>query len=205
MKKIFSLLACAVICFPVLMFSAETAALSGLFSIVQNGRVFPLKDRLTTLTLKRAAFQIRFNLQDSDLVNYTVLHPVQIAVWTNASLFESIADEVSNSEIPYFSPGTGMATAGIYDSIYLRDRAHHYIVSDPRVPADSRAVCLKDLGNGWRESEWPITAVFFYGGPTLPLEKSGLAELDLVILQDARDAEMVNAGEYRLLRIVFGN
>ena len=53
--------------------------------------------------------------------------PVRITAWTDDSIFKEVTVGREISEVPFFQPGTGMATkAGVVTELYLNREAHNY-------------------------------------------------------------------------------
>jgi hypothetical protein len=73
---------------------------------------------ITRVFLKRAPFEIRCPHFEG---------AVQICAWSDASIFDAIAAGKKLEEIPYFTPGTGMADTDFGSpKLELDNRGHHY-------------------------------------------------------------------------------
>jgi hypothetical protein len=76
------------------------------------------------VVLKPAPFEIRSARFDG---------AVQICAWTDASIFDEIAAGKRLTEIPYFTPGTGMADSTFgTPRLRLENQAHNYFVDSRR-------------------------------------------------------------------------
>jgi TIR domain len=80
--------------------------------------------RVTRVLLKRAPFEIRCPHFEA---------AVQICAWSDASIFDAILGAKKLEDIPYFTPGTGMADT-VFGSatIELTNLGHHHFVPERR-------------------------------------------------------------------------
>jgi TIR domain len=80
--------------------------------------------RVTTVVLKRAPFEIRCPHFEA---------PVQICAWSDASIFDAMAAAKKLEDIPYFTPGTGMADTEFGSAtLELTNVGHHHFVPQRR-------------------------------------------------------------------------
>lgn len=112
---------------------------------------------ITRVLLKRAPFEIRSPRFEA---------AVQICAWSDASIFDAIAAGKKIEDIPYFTPGTGMAESEFGSAeLWLENRAHrHFVPSRRRVISNQQdSIFFSSLmKDGKTLTDWPtVYAVVF--------------------------------------------
>ncbi len=117
--------------------------------------------------LDAAPFEIRVSPVAKDF-------PVRITAWTDDSIFTDVSVGREISAVPFFQPGTGMATpAGVVKEIYLEKEAHNYFhegrlssYSDNVATVSVESIYNVATGKGWEMvgHKGPIYMVVFVNG-----------------------------------------
>lgn len=164
---------------------------------IQKGLAGTGSDR-TKAGLMKAPFAIRFNGKE-----YTDKHryAVQVAVLDNEKDAKLLAVGKSISSIPFFEPGTGMTPneSGLYETIYVSNSGHHYIVYDEK--EDKRAKLISRTDDSLVLS-WPIDKVF-YNEEEVSIRDLKLNTLWFAFLFDANLNGMVDEGEFEVIEVSF--
>lgn len=91
---------------------------------------------------------------------------VQICAWSDASIFDEIADGKKLADIPYFTPGTGMADAPFGTArLVLENQAHNFFVDSRRRPISEHqdSIFISSLvREGEPLSTWPTTYLVIF-------------------------------------------
>ena len=111
----------------------------------------------TKVLLKPAPFEIRCP---------RFPNAVQICAWSDASIFDEIADGKKLTDIAYFTPGTGMADSTFgTPRLWLNNRAHNYFVDSRRrsISEQQDSIFISSL---LRDDEtlttWPTTYLVIF-------------------------------------------
>lgn len=105
--------------------TASINAQSTNINIIQGEKVFELKPGNHSILLKKKPFVIRTNVKKYK-ANSKQFNAIQLSVrHTNEGMCQ--AGQII-SDIPYFAPGTGMATEekDAYPYLFVNNEAHHY-------------------------------------------------------------------------------
>jgi len=106
--------------------------------------------RITRVLLKRAPFEIRCPHFEA---------AVQICAWSDASVFDAIFAAKKLQDIPYFTPGTGMADT-VFGSatLELTNSGHHHFVPERRrvISSQQDSIFFSSLTkDGNKVTDWP--------------------------------------------------
>jgi hypothetical protein len=130
--------------------------------------------------LKRAPFEIRCPHFESD---------IQICAWSDASIFDAIAAGKKIEEIPYFTPGTGMADSDFGSpKLRLSNRSHHYLSESRRRAISNQQDSIffsSVVEDGATLTTWPTVY--------------------LVVFVNLNQDDAIDSNEYECLILDFGN
>lgn len=176
---------------------AHTKENEGAGMIIQNGINYPLRYESMKISLEKSAFAIRCMTK---VYTESATHAVQIAAFTDATMLDKIQAGSKIDEVPYFSPGTGMAAdKDGYSSIFLNEEGHHYIYyaseEDKRATVVSRKKDEVLL-------EWQPRS-FYLSDQDVPFSESGISEFFMVILFDSNNNGIADQGEFHKVTIRF--
>jgi TIR domain-containing protein len=125
----------------------------------QKNLMFATQDekRITRVLLKRAPFEIRCpHFEEA----------VQICAWSDASIFDAIVAGKTLDEIPYFTPGTGMAdTEFALANLWLNNHGHHHFVPSRRrvISNQQDSIFFSSLIKDDKKlSDWPTVYVVVF-------------------------------------------
>ena len=134
--------------------------------------------RITRVLLKRAPFEIRCPHFEA---------AVQISAWSDASIFDAIFAAKKLQDIPYFTPGTGMAdTVFGSPTLDLTNIGHHHFVPERRrvISNQQDSIFLSSLTkDGNKLTDWP--------------------RVYLVVFVNLNQADEVDSHEYECLVLDF--
>lgn len=84
---------------------------------------------------------------------------VQICAWSDASVFDAIVAAKKLEDVPYFSPGTGMAdTEFSLATLWLSNLSHHHFVPQRRrvISSQQDSIFFSSLTkDGKKLTDWP--------------------------------------------------
>lgn len=153
-----------------------------------------------TSYLDRKAFSLRFSIPIEGVV--------QLAALDDSSYYDLAEVGTKLEDIPYFVPGSGMATAGVYDSMYILNEGHHYLFySDDD---DSRLTLIDEDENSIIDTSWNIDKLQLYDADTFEFTEYSFDELPqeniyLVAISDLNNNEIIDEGECIKLVLSFAN
>ena len=171
-------------------------------SVIQDNNEFKITKDSQTIVMKKDKFRLVFNS-----LAYTdkKMNATQIDAFTSAKGSVMIHKGLKIEDIPFFSPGTGLACDKDkeYECLYI-DTAlgqQHYIVYD-EVNKDRRAKLESRNGDTVRLS-WDISKYSIGNVKEFSIKKLTSNRLYLVVLNDFNMNGMVDAGEYAVVEIKF--
>jgi len=135
--------------------------------------------RITRVSLKRAPFEIRCPHFEA---------AVQICSWSDASIFDAIFAAKKLQDIPYFTPGTGMADT-VFGSatLELTNIGHHHFVPERRrvISSQQDSIFFSSLTrDGNKLTDWPTVY--------------------LVVFVNLNQTDEIDSHEYECLILDFG-
>ena len=157
---------------------------------------------LSTITLKRKPFTIQFQLQPYNS-DQKLFYSLRATGSTDSSIFDHIKAKQALNDVPFFSPGTGMAPSatGKYESLFLNPKANHYVIYDPSNIKDQRADFM-DAGNGILNLTWTIENVTLDRN-VYPVEQMDIDTIYLCILIDSNINKVIDENEYKRIKLIF--
>jgi hypothetical protein len=139
-----------------------------------------LEDRsIVRVRLSQAPFEIRGPRFDG---------AKQICAWTDGSIFEGAAENRKIADVPFFTPGTGMADSTFGSArLTLENRAHNYFIGERirQLPSGQDSIFISSV---WSERKQL---------PAFP-------RLYLVVLEDFNHDGFIQPGELERLVLDFG-
>jgi hypothetical protein len=126
----------------------------------QKNLMFATQDekRITRVLLKRAPFE--------EIRCPHFEEAVQICAWSDASIFDAIVAGKTLDEIPYFTPGTGMAdTEFALANLWLNNHGHHHFVPSRRrvISNQQDSIFFSSLIKDDKKlSDWPTVYVVVF-------------------------------------------
>jgi hypothetical protein len=113
--------------------------------------------RITRVLLKRAPFEIRCPHFEG---------AVQICAWSDASIFDAIAVGKKLEDIPYFTPGTGMADTEFGSAtLELSNLGHHHFVPTRRrvISSQQDSIFFSSVTkDGKKLTDWPTVYLVIF-------------------------------------------
>ncbi len=157
---------------------------------------------LSTITLKKKAFTIQFQLQPYNS-DQKLFYSLRATGSTDSSIFDHIKVNQALNDVPFFGPGTGMAPSatGKYESLILNPNANHYIIYDPANVKDQRADSI-GAGDGILNLTWTIENVIFDRN-VYPVEQMDIDTIYLCILIDSNINKVIDENEYKRIKLIF--
>jgi TIR domain len=125
----------------------------------QKNLMFATQDekRITRVLLKPAPFEIRCPHFDG---------AVQIAAWSDASIFDAIVAAKKLEDIPYFTPGTGMADTEFGSAtLELTNLGHHHFVPSRRrvISNQQDSIFFSSITkDGKKLTDWPTVYLVIF-------------------------------------------
>jgi hypothetical protein len=168
--------------------------------VSQSGLPQKLSDGTKTIELQRENFDIRwwdgYYSFEENLIN-----TMQIAVDTNAAIFNGIKPGVRIDETTCFAPGTGLAGphAKPYESVILSSDSHHYIFFEN--DEKRRANVITQSGDIYHLN-WPVEKIYLNDKDQSISNFQG-EYLYLVVFQNHNQNEVIDNNELLLLTIKF--
>jgi hypothetical protein len=167
-------------------------------TVYQNGKETKANNA-AEIPLDRSPFSLRFNIKSDGAV--------QIAALDNQADYDIFTSGISPEDVPYFSPGTGMAASGQYDAMVIDNEAHHYIYYN-NDSEDSRAKLLSQYKDGTLYCEWQINGMDIRNKNDYSLTEYSLKDFPqkkvyLVAFTDFDNDNVVDEGEYSKVVLSF--
>jgi len=164
--------------------------------LFQNGKETLINNVMQELEIKRDKFAIRFynKRYDSDGKKF---HSAKISAFLDKTDLDNIKIGMAESELPYFSPGTGMASSqsGKYENLIFKKNAHHYLIYEN---SESKRLNLVDDLGEYLKLEFEVSNLFI-NGEIEKMSETELKEFYLVILIDKNLNEVIDKGELNKL------
>lgn len=191
MKKRATLL--LLICFPLMALAGGKKEVS----ITQEGKTILLQGEENKIALKKTAFTIRFyNRRYTDDAPFATM----IAAFIDQASLDKVQVGAKTEEVPFFSPGTGLAAdlTG-YSSIFLDNEANHYLYY--KEENDKRANLVSD-DKGMLTLEWTAHS-FYLNGRDTEFAEAGISTVYLVIFTDNNADGIVDKEELKKVTLTF--
>lgn len=182
-----------------LKFRTQTQTSDFAVRVFQNGREIKTNSDGTAY-LDRDAFSLKFYMPLEGII--------QLAALDDRSYFDLAEEGTKLEDIPYFVPGSGLATDGLYDSMYIINEGHHYLFySDDD---DSRLTLIDEDENSIIDTSWDIEKLQMYDTDTFEFTEYSFDELPLedvylVAISDLNNNEIIDEGECIKLVLTFAN
>lgn len=167
--------------------------------IIQNKYVKIFNNAVDSIHLNRDSFSIRFagKKYDEKKKKYFA---TQIAAVTEDSCLKYMVVGTKLADIPFYSPGTGLAAENFgYNNLFIDNEAHHYITYTNE--KDRRSKLINKSGDTL-ELEWSIPQAF-YNGEDISFIKLPFSHFYLIILNDANQNDIIDVGEFKLISVTF--
>lgn len=163
---------------------------------IQGEKKIALGDH-ESVKIKKEAFTIRFH---SPRYSEDAGNALQVAVFENKTLLDKAHTGMPLSEVPYLSPGSGMAAEPEgYPYIILNPEGHHYLYYfDER----DKRVDLAGQQGEWLTLDWTAEA-FLVNGERRLFRDAGITDIYLVLFFDANHNRRIDEGELKKLSLTF--
>ncbi len=167
--------------------------------VFQNGREIKTNSDGTAY-LDRDAFSLKLYMPREGII--------QLAALDDSSYYDLAEEGTKLEDIPYFVPGSGMATAGVYDSMNIINEAHHYLFySDDD---DNRLTVIGEDENSIIDALWNIDKLQMYDPETFEFteysfDEFPLEDIYIVAISDLNNNEIIDEGECIKLVLTFVN
>ncbi len=167
--------------------------------VIQNGREIKVSNDGTAY-LDRNAFSLKFCMPLEGII--------QLAALDNSSYYDLAEEGTRLEDIPYFEPGTGMATDGVYDSMNIINEGHLYLFySDDD---DNRLTVIGEDENSIINVLWNIDKLQVYDSEAFEFteysfDEFPLEDIYLVAISDLNNNEVIDEGEFIKFVLTFVN
>lgn len=180
---------------PMLLFSSSID--NDIYLNLFQDRKYISVDDLSIIQLKRKPFKLVFPLREYD-IEKKEFYSARITASTNVDIL-SLKPGQERENIPFFTSGTGLAS-GLYgyDSLFLTENAHHYIIYNSKNESIQRANIIAGYGDGRYEVEWLI-----YNINDKPIRKFEQDILYIVVFIDNNLDNILDKGEFFRFAIHF--
>lgn len=167
-------------------------------SVYQNNKNHPVKKLSKTIKLDKTPFSLRFYNKKYDLENKK-FYAAQIAAFMDKSEFDKVNVGLAKTELPCFSPGSGLAASrnGKYESLYFDNEGHHYAYY--KNSESKRLRLLKNSGN-LLQLEFDINSMV-YNNKRVNITQTDLKEFYLAFVIDKNLNGIIDKGELNKLTI----
>ncbi len=169
-----------------------------LLQLIQGADVLDVED-MSEVEIDRKPFIFRFPLEEYDEDNRK-WYSSRITASLNDDIF-SVEDGMDLYSVSFFSPGAGLATSNIYSSLYINDRACHYIIFSADEPVYQRAVQIGILPDGRNLLEWEIS--YINSDNNSYVEDTEIQEIFLIYFVDRNLNNILDSDEYIRFRLKF--
>ncbi len=176
--------------------STEELRSSSEVMIEQAGNIYGMMEDFTSIELKRQAFDIYFTMPPMNRA-YKQNYTCQISAMKTKAEADKTQVGKKHDDIPYFSPGTGMATLGPYESLYFAE-AQHYIFYE--LGGHQRAELVEELEGDKLRLKWSIPQLKD-DGTQYTFEDFPFDTFYLVVMIDRNLNKVVDEGEARKIEI----
>lgn len=176
--------------------SVEELRSSQAVMIEQEGTIYRLDELVNNIELARKPFDIYFTMPPmnrSKKKNYTC----QIAALKTEQEMNQAVVGKYHKDIPYYSPGTGMATLGPYETMYFGG-GHHYIFYE--MMGHQRAELVQELDNDLLRLKWRVEQ-FKADGNMYDFDHLPFDTFYVVVMHDQNLNKMVNVGEVTKIEV----
>lgn len=171
--------------------------------VIQRSVSTEILNSFDSIILARESFSLQFMYKAYNAKS-NEFYVTQIAVLKNFEDIRYLIAGTKIEDVPYFEPGTGMATVsdGSSSDILITNTGHHYLFYSSE--QDRRLTLIKKLKGGFLELEWNIPRLI--DGNTMSSNNfipSDISVLYFVIFRNYNLNSTLDEGEIRLLQVNF--
>lgn len=170
--------------------SFPSSASVNAITIAQGEQTKLLQFGYQSIILKKSPFSIQFSNQLSEKGKFPTL---QVAAVPNSEQLDKVGVGMTTNDVPFYSPGTGMAASRShgYESLIIRNNAHHYLYYDFD---DTARISLLEQNDNQYKFAFSIDKIYQYK-EDIPIEDVDLDRLHLVIFIDRNANKIIDKQE----------
>lgn len=164
--------------------------------IYQNNKLIPVNKDYSEIDLLREEFSLRF-YNKAYKPKKDEYYAAQIAAFKNRNDIKKYSIGMNIEELECFAPGTGMATRGNYEYLYLTTSGHHYVHYKNK---NNKRLNLIDKIKDYLLLEFEINRTFINDN-SVPLSEVQINNFYLLIFIDRNLNNIIDKKELKLIKI----